>query len=149
MTVPYDVRPWQLRWPIDLIYRTEQISSVHFVSQVKLLITKHQCFVPCDRVLVAVSGGPDSVALLRLLVELRDELGLHLEVAHLQHGIRGAEAKEDARFVGALADKFGLTFHLKEVTCRRFAPRRGKVIWKHWLDSSDTAFSPKWPAPGA
>ena len=126
MTVPYDVRPWQLRWPIDLIYRTEQISSVHFVSQVKLLITKHQCFVPGDRILVAVSGGPDSVALLQVLHELRDELGLHLEVAHLQHGIRGQEAKDDARFVAALADKLGLAFHLKEIDLPELRSRAGK-----------------------
>jgi tRNA(Ile)-lysidine synthase len=83
-------------------------------------------FAPCDRVLVAVSGGPDSVALLRLLVELRDELQLHLEVAHLQHGIRGAEAREDARFVGALADQFGLTFHLKEVSVPEIRAAAGK-----------------------
>ena len=83
-------------------------------------------FAPCDRVLVAVSGGPDSVALLRLLVELRDELQLHLEVAHLQHGIRGAEAREDARFVAALADQFGLTFHLKEVSVPEIRVAAGK-----------------------
>src|SRR5687768_7543664 len=68
-----------------------------------------------DRVLVAVSGGPDSVALLYLLNDLRDELGIDLELAHLQHGIRGEEAKEDARFVAALAGKLNLMFHLREI----------------------------------
>jgi len=83
-------------------------------------------FAPCDRILIAVSGGPDSVALLRLLDELRDELQLHLEVAHLQHGIRGAEAQDDARFVAALTEKFGLPFHLKEVNVLEIQAAAGK-----------------------
>jgi len=86
----------------------------------------HGLLVPGDRILVAVSGGPDSVALLRLLVELRDEFQLHLEVAHLQHGIRGEEAREDARFVAALADQLGLPFHLKEVSVPAIRAAAGK-----------------------
>ena len=57
---------------------------------------------------------------------LRDELGLHLEVAHLQHGIRGQEAKEDARFVGGLAETLGFTFHLKEIDLPELRSRAGK-----------------------
>lgn len=79
-----------------------------------------------DRVLIAVSGGPDSVALLHVLNELRSELGLHLEVVHLQHGIRGEEAKADAQFVGALAQKLGLAFHLKEIDLPELRARAGR-----------------------
>ncbi|MGZ8435074.1 MAG: ATP-binding protein, partial [Candidatus Binatia bacterium] len=68
-----------------------------FARQTSNFSQTHPVLVPGDRVLVAVSGGPDSVALLHVLHELRDGLGLHLEAAHLQHGIRGAEAQEDAR----------------------------------------------------
>ena len=46
-------------------------------------------FRPGDRVLAAVSGGPDSVALLHLLVRLKPELGLDVGVAHYDHGLRG------------------------------------------------------------
>jgi tRNA(Ile)-lysidine synthase len=81
---------------------------------------------PGERVLVAVSGGPDSVALLHLLAGLRQDLSLRLEVAHLQHGIRGAEAQEDARFVAELAEKLGLSFHLKEVDLPRIKFAAGK-----------------------
>ena len=70
---------------------------------------------PGQRILVAVSGGPDSVALLYLLYELRDEFELTIEVAHLQHGIRGEEAIEDARFVARLAERLSLICHLKEI----------------------------------
>ena len=79
-----------------------------------------------DRLLVAVSGGPDSVALLCLLYEMREEFQLHLEVAHLQHGIRGEEAKGDAQFVAALAERLNLPFHLKEVSVPALRSAAGK-----------------------
>lgn len=89
-------------------------------------VRRHQLFSSGDRVLVAVSGGPDSVALLHLLYVLREELDVGLEVAHLQHGIRGAEAQEDARFVAELARTLGLPFHLKEANIRRIQSAAGK-----------------------
>ena len=63
-----------------------------------------------DRVGAAVSGGADSVALLRLLLEARTELGIVPSVVHINHGIRGAEADQDQRFVAALAAQHGLEF---------------------------------------
>ncbi len=66
---------------------------------------------PGDRLGVAVSGGADSIALLRLLLELRDELGLVLSVVHLNHKIRGPEAEQDQVFVTELAREFALELH--------------------------------------
>ena len=57
---------------------------------------------------VAVSGGPDSVALLHGLLRLRGPARVDLHVAHLNHDFRGEEAEEDARFVSRLADSLGL-----------------------------------------
>ena len=65
-----------------------------------------------DRLAVAVSGGADSVGLLRLLLELRDELGIVVSIAHFHHGIRGAEADADETFVASLRASFGLEIHL-------------------------------------
>src|SRR5262249_24315970 len=56
----------------------------------------------------AVSGGSDSVGLLRVLAALGPGLGLTLSVAHLDHGIRGAAARADADFVAGLAEALGL-----------------------------------------
>jgi tRNA(Ile)-lysidine synthase len=70
---------------------------------------------PGMRLAVAVSGGADSVALLRVLVEAAPEIGLVLSVAHVHHGIRGAEAAADADFVAKLAAEHGLAFHRKDV----------------------------------
>ena len=64
-----------------------------------------------DRVGVAVSGGIDSVALLRLLLELRHELGIVLSVVHFNHKLRGAESDADQEFVAGLAREHGLEFH--------------------------------------
>jgi tRNA(Ile)-lysidine synthase len=64
-----------------------------------------------DRVAVAVSGGADSVALLRLLVEIHADLGILLSVAHVNHKLRGEESDEDEHFVAALARQLGLELH--------------------------------------
>ena len=70
---------------------------------------------PGLRLAVAVSGGADSVALLRALAEQNREpgreLGLVLHVAHLHHGLRGAEADADLEFVRVLAARLNLPFH--------------------------------------
>jgi tRNA(Ile)-lysidine synthetase-like protein len=65
-----------------------------------------------ERVGVAVSGGIDSVALLRLLLELRGELGIVLSVVHFNHRLRGAESEGDQEFVAKLALEFDLQFHV-------------------------------------
>ncbi|MFL6302606.1 MAG: tRNA lysidine(34) synthetase TilS [Candidatus Sulfotelmatobacter sp.] len=64
-----------------------------------------------ERVGVAVSGGIDSLALLRLLLELRGELGIVLSVVHFNHKLRGAESDLDQAFVAALAREHGLEFY--------------------------------------
>lgn len=66
-------------------------------------IRKHDLLRPGDRVGIAVSGGADSVALLRLMIELQDELGIVLSVVHLNHKLRGAQSDADEQFVCSLA----------------------------------------------
>lgn len=66
---------------------------------------------PGLRLAVGLSGGADSVALLRALAERSGELGLVLHAAHLHHGLRGAEADGDLEFSRELAARLGLPFH--------------------------------------
>jgi tRNA(Ile)-lysidine synthase len=66
---------------------------------------------PGLRLAVGLSGGADSVALLRALAERSEQLGLVLHVAHLHHGLRGEEADGDLAFARGLADELGLPFH--------------------------------------
>ncbi|MDY6792419.1 MAG: tRNA lysidine(34) synthetase TilS [Thermodesulfobacteriota bacterium] len=67
-----------------------------------------------DSVLVGVSGGPDSVALLHLLLKIASGLSLTLGIAHLNHGIRGIDSDRDAEFVKSLAGKLELPFYIKK-----------------------------------
>ncbi len=70
---------------------------------------------PGMRLAVAVSGGADSVALLRALLNAAPEIGLVLSVAHVHHGIRGMEADDDAEFARRLSAEHGLPFHRRDV----------------------------------
>jgi len=74
---------------------------------------------------VAVSGGPDSVALLHALHELSPVLRIELLVAHLDHGMRGQEGAHDAAAVGEQAGKLGLPV---EIGIRRMAPAPGASL---------------------
>jgi tRNA(Ile)-lysidine synthase len=75
------------------------------------LIRRQELLRAGDRVGVAVSGGIDSVALLRLLLELRCELGIVLSVVHFNHKLRGDESDADQEFVATLAREYELEFH--------------------------------------
>jgi len=74
-------------------------------------IRERQLIRAGERVGIAVSGGADSVALLRAMLELREELGVVLSVVHFNHGIRGAEGDADAEFVARLAREHKLQLH--------------------------------------
>jgi len=67
-----------------------------------------------DKILVGVSGGIDSVALLDILSKLRNKLSLNIHIAHVNYGLR-KESASDERFVSSLASKHGFNFHLKRV----------------------------------
>jgi tRNA(Ile)-lysidine synthase len=82
---------------------------------------RERLFRSGDRVLVAVSGGPDSVALLHLLMRLRPVLKLDLGVAHYDHGLRGEDSRGDAGFVADLARGLGLPVHLGRGDIRALA----------------------------
>ena len=83
-------------------------------------VRRHRLFEPGEAVLVAVSGGADSVALLGALRALAGPWHLRLVVAHLNHGLR-AEAGEDARFVTALAGAWSLPVVLEVADVRAVA----------------------------
>ena len=83
---------------------------------------------PASRIAVACSGGADSVALLRILLDRGSELGLVLSVAHMNHGIRGAEADADAGFVQELAREFDLPLHVRRVDTPAIAEAAGQGL---------------------
>ncbi|WP_054944018.1 tRNA lysidine(34) synthetase TilS [Paenibacillus ihuae] len=90
----------------------EQMNEL--VQYVMESAAEHELWAPHDTIVVAVSGGPDSVALLRILHEISlNRTPLNLVCAHVNHGFR-AESQEEAEFVRALADELGIPFELAE-----------------------------------
>lgn len=77
-------------------------AKLPLLDKVLKTIDKYSMLKRGDRVLIGVSGGPDSVALLHLLYKLKDEYKLDLFVAHLNHGLRGDESERDEKFVKKL-----------------------------------------------
>ncbi len=80
-----------------------------------------------EPVVVGVSGGPDSVALVHVLARLAEEdrLAIAPVLAHLHHGLRGAAADRDARLVADLAERLGLPYVLERADIRAEAEARG------------------------
>jgi len=81
--------------------RTPEQRVLDFIREQRLLPPEHP-------LLVAVSGGADSVCLLNILASLRKELGIDLYVAHLNHRLRGADSDDDAGYVADLAKRLSI-----------------------------------------
>ncbi|MBI4553965.1 MAG: tRNA lysidine(34) synthetase TilS [Candidatus Latescibacteria bacterium] len=98
---------------------------LHTVLQtVEATIQRYRMFSPGDRVIVAVSGGPDSVALVHVLWGLRDRLGIDLTVAHLNHRLRGPDSDGDAAFVTRLAAQLDLPVAIQAEDVRALSRAR-------------------------
>src|ERR1700730_15011729 len=98
MKLRSDSTPGYLRMNKDLIRRVLDTAG------------RHAMIRPGDRIGIGVSGGADSVAMLRIFGELRTKLGIAVVVLHFNHQLRGAEADEDERFVKSLAEEFHFVF---------------------------------------
>lgn len=96
-----------------------------FLSRVRKYVHRYELFRPGETVVVGVSGGPDSLCLLHVLQWLAPELALRLHVAHLNHGLRGADADADAAFVADLADRWGLPASIGRVDAAALAESAG------------------------
>jgi len=97
------------------------------VQRVKQTIWQHR-MLPPGPVVVGVSGGADSVALLHILRQLADELDLSLHAAHLNHQIRGAEADDDAAFVADVAQRWDVPVIVESVDVPALAKSRKLAI---------------------
>jgi len=111
------------------------------------IIRENRLFSQGDTVVVAVSGGADSVALLDILSSL-SELRLHLVVAHLDHGLRGTESDADAAFVEQLAARYRLPCNVQRVNVKEISKLRklsleeaGRNARYEWFDEVAKACS--------
>ena len=88
-------------------------------------IRKYQMIRPGDSVCVGFSGGADSVCLLELLYELREELSIRLEAVHVNHNLRGRESDGDQDFAEEFCRKRGIPLHLYSFEVKKMAGNLG------------------------
>lgn len=98
------------------------------IGKIRKTIREHDLLTPGDTVLVAVSGGVDSVVLLHTLWQLRGELRVSLAVVHVDHGLRDEESTGDARFVEELAKRYELPCYSKKFDVARYAEEQKTSI---------------------
>ncbi|NIQ39298.1 MAG: tRNA lysidine(34) synthetase TilS [Proteobacteria bacterium] len=96
------------------------------IDRVRRTIDKYCMLSHGERVIVGVSGGMDSVALLSILDKLREVYGISIVVAHLNHNLRGQESHRDAEFVKKLTLKMGIPFEIESVAVRE--KRKGMTL---------------------
>jgi len=89
-------------------------------------LEKHEMLRPPNSILIAVSGGADSTALLYSLADLREIRGLTLHAAHINHNLRGRESDEDAAFVKNLCESLGIPLYIYSADVKKEA--RGKSL---------------------
>lgn len=95
------------------------------LRKIEKIIRAGGLLVSGERCVVAVSGGPDSMALLHVLARLAPGLGFSLVVAHLDHGLRPEEAEAEAALVREAAASFGLAFVAGQVETMAHAHAQG------------------------
>jgi len=118
------------------------------LNHVEKTILKYNLLQKNDRILVAVSGGADSLALLHCLYALKSKYDLILIVAHLNHMFRGTEADRDAEYVKNIADKLGLQSVIEKANVPEileqgnFSPQEGaRVVRYDFLVKTAQTFS--------
>ncbi len=95
------------------------------LEQIRKDIIKHSLLQKGEGVVVGLSGGADSVCLLKVLSEFRNELELNIIAVHVHHGLRGREADEDQAFVEALCASWGIALKTFRVDLKRLCHEQG------------------------
>jgi len=98
---------------------------MNLLTKVKQFIKNNNLLAKGDKIVLGVSGGPDSLCLLHILYTLREEYKLSLIVAHVNHNLR-AEAKFEADFVEKFAKDLGIEFYLADVDIKALAKAKKK-----------------------
>lgn len=92
-------------------------------NKVLKTVEKYNMLSKGDRVLIGVSGGADSIALLEFFVSVKEKYDLDICVAHIEHGIRGEDSVNDAEFVENYCKKLGVKFYLKTIDAPNLAKK--------------------------
>ncbi|WP_373600077.1 tRNA lysidine(34) synthetase TilS [Paraclostridium bifermentans] len=98
------------------------------VDRVRSTINKYSLLEKGDKVVLGLSGGPDSVCLLHILKQLESEYNISIYAAHLNHQIRGIEAQKDVMYISQLCDSLGVKFFVKSINVPKYCKENGLSI---------------------
>ena len=98
------------------------------VKKVYDTIISENLIAPMDNVILGLSGGPDSVCLFHVLLELKPVMGFDIICAHVNHMLRGNESDDDERFVAALCKEHNIPLEVRKIDVARIASGSGKTI---------------------
>lgn len=93
-------------------------------QRVLRFIKEHSLIEGPATLVVGVSGGPDSVCLLHILLQIKDELDIRLHIAHLNHLLRGAESDADAEYVSQMAQRLGIPLTMERRDVKAYQAKR-------------------------
>lgn len=91
-------------------------------------INKYNLIESGDKIVIGISGGPDSVCLLHILNRLKDKLDIELYAAHLNHQIRGIEAQKDALYVSEICKEMGIIYFIKSIDVPKYCEENSLSI---------------------
>ena len=100
------------------------MKNISLIEKMKGTVRRLELLQKGDRILVALSGGPDSVALIYSLAAIKPEFGLKLYAAHLNHRLRGKESDEDEKFAKHLASGLKVEFFSRRIDVKKEAKKR-------------------------
>ena len=95
------------------------------INKVLNYITENKMIIKGDKVLIALSGGPDSVAMLHVLYLLQNKLGFTCFAAHVNHCLRGEEADKDEAYASDLCESLNIPLYSKRIDIKALAKERG------------------------
>ncbi|OPJ64989.1 tRNA lysidine(34) synthetase TilS [Clostridium chromiireducens] len=90
-------------------------------TKVLSYIRDNNLIKPGDKVLIALSGGPDSVCLLNILFQLKEELEIEIAAAHLNHLLRGDDSYKDEEYVTNICREMGIRYFIKRVDINEYS----------------------------
>ncbi|MBM7588204.1 tRNA(Ile)-lysidine synthetase-like protein [Bacillus pakistanensis] len=99
-----------------------------YEKAIRHFIKENQLIEKGDKLLVGVSGGPDSLSLLHFLQHSKNEYGISIVAVHVDHMFRGQESYEDLKFVERVCDKYKIPFHYKRINIsEKMKHRKGSL----------------------
>lgn len=105
--------------------KSREAAEEGVIKQMLHTIEEQELISPGDKIVVAVSGGPDSVCLLHVLKRLESRLGIQVYGAHLNHNIRGIEAQMDAQYVLNLCEELDILCFIKSSDVKAYEQEQG------------------------